>query len=150
MTGLLLGERMQRDHDRLDQSFEAFRASARDPPPRRSELFRPFAVGLRAHFRFEETEMFPAYGGEDRTRGGTVQLLLDEHRRIERCLRLIEERLATGSTDTRDREEELVNVLWAHDAREEGLVYPWIDLDASPEIRERLDASFRALAPEDG
>ncbi len=143
-----LASTLQEDHDRLGTLFEEFRASRAASPERRAELFRPFAAGLRAHIRFEEETAFPLYGQGDPACDSTRTLLLDEHRRIQEVLERIEDRLAVGPADTAALEEALLNVLWAHDAREEGQVYPWFDAHLPTPRIEELVAVFRRLEPQ--
>ncbi|MEM0129539.1 MAG: hemerythrin domain-containing protein [Thermoplasmata archaeon] len=142
-----LASALQEDHDRLDLLLDAFRSARTAPAEERERRFGPFAAGLRAHLRFEEEVAFPQYGPGDPALDPTRQLLLDEHRRIREALDRIEGRLAAGG-DTADLEEELLNVLWAHDAREEGQVYPWLDEHLSPAAIAGLLATFRRSVPQ--
>ncbi|MGI0131360.1 MAG: hemerythrin domain-containing protein [Thermoplasmata archaeon] len=142
-----LGHLLHADHDRLDGLLEVYRASSGSSSAERRTLFDPFATGLRAHIDFEELHLFPDYHGGNPVRGTVLELMLDEHRRIKDALSRIEERLATDPADTADLEEELVNVLWAHDAREEEAVYPWIDRSLEREELDRLATLFERRAP---
>ncbi|MGH9920971.1 MAG: hemerythrin domain-containing protein, partial [Nitrososphaerales archaeon] len=136
------GEVLQRDHDRLDGLFDSYRGSSAAPSPERLARFAPFAAGLRSHIRFEEAYLFPKYREGSPSRGVVVELMLGEHGRILDALERIEARLATAAADTAALEEELLSELWAHNAREEGEVYPWIDASLSPEEIARLAAQF--------
>jgi hemerythrin superfamily protein len=115
------------DHREIDQKFEEFRATPFSQTGRRNELFDQFAADLRRHIEVEERLLFPAFGERDSSRRLLVDLMLDEHRRIEEVLQRIHLRLDAGPASTEDLELELINVLWAHNAREEESVYPWFD-----------------------
>ncbi len=137
------------DHQELDLLLEEFRSAPRPARPR-AAVFRVFAGRLSAHIRLEEEQLFPRFGEGDPGRQQTVERMLDEHRRILDCLRRIDERLTSSDTGTADLEEELVNVLWAHNAREETGVYPWFDEHLTPAEAERLAAALRPDdAPDD-
>ena len=122
-TSRLLGG----DHEELDRRFEEFRTIPPAATGRRNELFDQFATDLRRHIAVEERLLFPVFGEEDPSRRLLVDLMLDEHRRIEEVLQRIHLRLDAAAASTEDLESELLNVLWAHNAREEESVYPWFD-----------------------
>lgn len=124
----LLGD----DHRELDTVFEEFRTTPVDEPARRTERFHAFAEELRTHIALEEEHLFPRFGEGDPVRHAMVETMLEEHRRILDVLVRTEGRLAGGDGRTEDLEEELINVLWAHNAREENAVYPWFDEHLSP------------------
>lgn len=122
------------DHRELDRKFEEFRATPPATTGRRNELFEQFAIDLRRHIEVEEGLLFPVFSEGDPSRRLLVDLMLDEHRRIEEILRRIHLRLNAGPESTEDIEFELLNVLWAHDAREEESVYPWFDTHLSADL----------------
>ncbi len=140
-VGVPIGRVLRSDHDRLDGLLEAYRDSASSPSAIRTTLWTPFANGLRSHIRFEEAALFPMYldaGGSE----PMVSLMLDEHRRILELLEAMDRRLTGDRPETGDLEEALLNVLWAHDAREEEQLYPWIDANVPPERRLELASRF--------
>ena len=122
------------DHDELDQRFEEFRAIPPSATGRRNEIFDQFSTELRRHIAVEERLLFPVFGEGDPSHRVLVDLMLDEHRRIEEVLQRIHLRLDEGAASTEDLESELINVLWAHNAREEESVYPWFDTHLPVEI----------------
>jgi hypothetical protein len=126
------------DHRELDQKFEEFQATPPAAEGRRRALFDEFATELRRHIAVEERLLFPAFGEGDPSRRLLVEVMLDEHRRIEDALQKIQVRLAGGPASSGDLETELLNVLWAHNAREEGSVYPWFDTHLSPDVARTL------------
>ena len=115
------------DHRELDRKFEEFQATPATNMDERRERFDGFATELHRHIVVEERLLFPAFGEGDSSRRLLVELMLDEHRRIEDVLQRIRDRLDAGPRSTEDLESELVNVLWAHNTREEESVYPWFD-----------------------
>ncbi len=122
-----LSELLGADHRELDTVFEEFRTTPAGDRARRMELFHAFAEELRTHIALEEEHLFPRFGEGDPVRRAIVETMLEEHRRILDVLVRMEGRLAGEDGRTEDLEEELINVLWAHNAREENAVYPWFD-----------------------
>ncbi len=115
------------DPRELDRKFEEFQATPASNMDERRERFDGFAAELHRHIVVEERLLFPPFGEGDSSRRLLVELMLDEHRRIEDVLQRIRDRLDSGPRPTEDLESELVNVLWAHNTREEESVYPWFD-----------------------
>ena len=130
-----LGSRMRQDHERLDAVFDRFRSIDVSDLPNRSRVFEEFAAGLRRHIRIEEDLLFPAFAGNDPPRREVVAVMREEHVRIQETLDAIAARLATGAGGTSALEEALLNVLWAHNAREEGLLYPDLDEQVPEGVR---------------
>jgi len=130
------------DHRDLDQRFEEFRATPSSQTGRRSELFDGFATDLRRHIDVEERLLFPVFGEGDSSRRLLVELMLDEHRRIEEVLQKIHHQLDAGPSSTEDLELELLNVVWAHNAREEESVYPWFDTHLSADLARAVDRAL--------
>lgn len=131
------------DHRDLDRWFEEFQATPSQPPGRRRELFERFATDLRRHMEVEESLLFPVFREGDPSHQVVVERMLEEHRRIEGTLGRIQQRLNESSPATDDLDLELVNVLWAHNAREEQQVYPWFDRHLSVELAERMRRELR-------
>ncbi len=138
-----LAELLGTDHHELDRLLEEFQAAGPDERDRRSAVFREFAVRLRRHILVEEERLFPLYGAGDPGRQAVVETMLDEHRRIRDALLAIEERLAAGGGSTGELEVDLINVLWAHNAREETQVYPWLDEHVAAERADEVARSLR-------
>jgi hemerythrin superfamily protein len=126
------------DHRELDQKFEEFKATPASETVQRHERFDRFATDLRRHIEVEERLLFPVFAEGDPSRRLLVDLMLDEHRRIEEVLQRIRLRLDAGPASTEDLELELINVLWAHNAREEQSVYPWFDTQLPVELGRAL------------
>ncbi len=130
------------DHRDLDRLFEQFRATPFSQTGRRKELFDPFAADLRRHIDVEERLLFPVFGEGDPSRRLLVDLILDEHRRIQDVLERIRLQLDARPVSTEELELELVNVLWAHNAREEESVYPWFDRHLSADLARAVDRAL--------
>ncbi len=129
-----LSELLSGDHREIDEQFEEFTATLASETAQRRERFERFAGDLRRHIEVEEARLFPVFGEGDPSRRALVDRMLEEHRRIEAILEEIRLRLDQGGgATTEDLEVELVNVLWEHNAREEGSVYPWFDTHLSSE-----------------
>lgn len=139
-----LGELLQEDHERLDRLLDAFRTSTPEPSQVRRARFAPFDQGLRQHIRFEEERLFPALQEGGSVGSPAIDLLIDEHRRILDVLQRIRGRLE-GDSGSAELEEELVNVLWAHNAREEGALYPALVRTLPPAVNGKLARAFLIL-----
>jgi iron-sulfur cluster repair protein YtfE (RIC family) len=133
-TSRLLGG----DHEELDRRFEEFRATPPSATGLRNERFDRFAADLRRHISIEERHLFPLFAEGDTSRRRTVERMLDEHRQIEAILQRIHRQLDAGPASTEDLETELLNVLWAHNAREEESVYPWFDTNLSADVAQKV------------
>lgn len=133
-----LSNSMADDHGELDRIFESFRATPPGESEKRRMLFRRFSQELRSHIALEEELLFPRFRGADPGRRSITEMMLDEHRRIRDALDRIDAALREGSGPTDELEEELLNVLWAHNAREEEQVYPWFDDHLSPLERQQV------------
>jgi hemerythrin-like domain-containing protein len=142
-TGELPSRLLSGDHRDLDQTFEEFQATPVSQTARRSELFDLFATDLRRHIGIEERLLFPVFGEGDSSRRLLVEQMLDEHRRIEAALQEIRLRLGSGPASTEDLESQLLNVLWAHNAREEGSVYPWFDTHLSADLTQAVNRELQ-------
>ncbi len=125
-----LGERMERDHDRLNDLWDEARRLWPEDRGRSTPLFEAFRTGLLHHIREEEEFMFPLY--ESRNAASAKYLtdfLREEHDQIRSELESLLRKVLAGVADLEPENTRLTNVLWAHNTREEGLLYPWFDED---------------------
>ena len=133
---------LARDHDELDSEWAQILATPATQREVRRERFCGFRDGLLAHIALEEELLFPRLGAADPQARALVARLLEEHRGIQEVLGRLEEDLATDGTHLEALGAALVDVLWEHNAREEGEAYPWFDEHLSTEeilsIRARL------------
>ncbi|MGI0140386.1 MAG: hemerythrin domain-containing protein [Thermoplasmata archaeon] len=149
-----LGEWMEHDHSRLDGLWErAEQAGVRDRAGAAS-LYHQFADGLIRHIAAEEELLFPffeRYSGPHEP--GLIDLLRREHEEIRESLAQLLDAVDLGRTDLGFAATALRNALWAHNAREEGLLYPWFDpaitdgsgRDLATQMRERIDSNTPPL-----
>lgn len=120
-----LGKWMEADHGRLDdlweratQSWPHYRTGARI-------LFLSFRDGLLRHVEAEEEFMFPFFEGHgEEAAHHLTDLLREEHDQIRAALNTLVKKVEAGSEDIGSEETALRNVLWAHNTREEGVLYP--------------------------
>jgi hemerythrin-like domain-containing protein len=144
-----VGLRMQADHDRLDGLWDRA-AELRSGDPRGSErLLREFAAGLERHIALEEELLFPYFEERSEPSGKQLAALLrEEHRTIREALAALLAEVDAHAADLRSAETALRNALWAHNALEEGKLYPWFDLRAEdgqdPGLAERVRARLEA------
>lgn len=143
-----LGSSLELDHGRLDELWD--RATEVWPSDRTGAvaLFKEFHSGLLRHIQVEEENLFPFYETRNPTPARHLtDLLREEHSEIrgslERLMALVhaQEGSLEGSMTV------LRNVLWTHNTREEGMLYPWFD-EADDESALRLGREVRGrLSP---
>lgn len=116
------------DHERLDQLLATYHASKRVDFDRAKSAFEELEAGLRRHILWEERVLFPLF--EEKTgmydRGPTV-VMRAEHREIVRRLEAIHDKVRAGDVETDREEDALVEILAAHNYKEETILYPAID-----------------------
>ncbi|QQS48825.1 MAG: hemerythrin domain-containing protein [Acidobacteriota bacterium] len=117
-------EYMSHDHDRLDAILAEF---CMEPDAGKAkELFLRFDTGLRAHIDWEEEILFPPF--EERTgmrNSGPTAVMRIEHQQIKQYLQIILETI--GEHDPGESVNALINLLTAHNKKEENILYPWMD-----------------------
>lgn len=118
------GDLLRRDHDELDRRYEDLLAAYRsgDWNEVRAE-WDVFEAALRAHLATEERHVFPRFRDEapDEERA-----LRREHEELRRMLTMIGVGIDLHAVPERDAEE-LVRRLRDHAARENALLYRWMD-----------------------
>lgn len=132
------------DHDRLRRLFTEFDRRKRTDPAAAAGFLRDFACGLRRHIRWEEEILFPIFEAKSAIRnGGPTHVMRLEHVEIRGFLAEIEEAVAHGR-EPGEAQVRLSELLAAHDGKEEGVLYPSIDMLVSAvelsEIFRRIDA----------
>ncbi len=123
------------DHDRLEEIYRGFQAHCRSGAwSEAAREFGEFRTGLERHIRMEEKVLFPAFERATNQPGdrGPTGVMLMEHEQIKRALLMIHEVVVMPAPKpTLDRvikwETELLTVLSAHNEKEEGILYPWMD-----------------------
>ena len=131
------------DHDRLDALFQNFQISKRTDFQKAKESFRQFKIGLQRHILWEEQILFPLFEEKTGMKGaGPTEAMRYEHRQIKELLEAIHQRVQARDPETDAEERALLEVLGAHNQKEEHILYPAIDRLLSAE--EHRDA-FRRM-----
>lgn len=118
----------EKDHDRLDQLFQKFQASKRSDFPKAKDLFREFKTGLQRHIVWEEEILFPSFEAKTGMKGtGPTEVMRQEHREIKALLEGIHHKVQEGDPESDPEEAALLDVLGAHNRKEERVLYPTID-----------------------
>lgn len=143
-------EFMGEDHDRLDRIFGIFRNIKNTDMAKAKPLFHDFKTGLQRHIVWEEEVLFPIFESKTGMRdAGPTAVMRAEHRQIKEFLEKIHEKVAKGETGTiNELENGLLEVLRAHNDKEESILYPWIDDAASEKEREEAFTKMKNLPPE--
>jgi iron-sulfur cluster repair protein YtfE (RIC family) len=133
----------EEDHDRLDALFQSFRALKRIDFVKAKEAFKAFKFGLQRHIVWEEDVLFPLWGEKTgMSGGGPTVVMRAEHREIGRQLEAIHGKVAERNPDSDREEAALLNLLGAHNMKEERILYPSIDQVITQDERE---AVFRSM-----
>ncbi|MFI5361049.1 MAG: hemerythrin domain-containing protein [Elusimicrobiota bacterium] len=143
MTTSTITEQFAADHDRLDALFTDFQSLKRKDPAAAKEKFKAFLKGLTRHIVWEEDVLFPVF--EKRTGMkdfGPTAVMRQEHRQIKGHLDAIHDKVRAADPNSDAAENALLDVLKAHNMKEEQMLYPAIDqgLDAAG-----LDAARKAM-----
>jgi iron-sulfur cluster repair protein YtfE (RIC family) len=108
------------DHDRLDGIFTEFQSLKRTDAAAAKQKFQLFLTGLTRHIVWEEDALFPLF--EERTgmkNSGPTSVMRLEHREIKRHLDEIHDKVRAADPDSDALEAELLEVLKAHNMKEE-------------------------------
>lgn len=138
-----ISETFQQDHDRLDRLFQTFREKKRSDFAAAKEAFKEFKFGLQRHIVWEEEILFPAW--EEKTgmsEGGPTMVMRREHRQIGDALEAIHAKVQAQNPESDAEEHMLLNVLSAHNMKEERVLYPAIDQVTAEGDRGRI---YRAM-----
>ena len=144
MATTTIAEFMGHDHDRLDEIFNRFQAFKKQDSQKARLLFQELLTGLHRHIRWEEEILFPVFEAQaEMVRDhGPTGVMRNEHRQIKDFLEQIQAKVAAEDLSTEEAEEGLLQVLTAHNVKEEKILYPWIDNCVSDEERASLLAQM--------
>jgi regulator of cell morphogenesis and NO signaling len=146
-----LGKRMEQDHGRLDDLWEQAKQSWPEDRVGATSLFQAFRTGLLRHIQAEEELLFPFFEGRSEPSAKHMtDLLREEHEQIRAELDALLKKVESGRPDLEPEDTRLRNVLWAHNTREEGLLYPWFNEGMSEGDECELSKKICALLPPDG
>lgn len=139
------------DHEQLDQLLASFRKLKGSDFDRAKPLFEQFSAGLRLHILREERVLFPLFEEKTgmRDHGPTV-VMRAEHQEIIRRLDAIHDKVRSRDTSSDQDEEALVEILAAHNFKEENILYPAIDRSLNAEEKAAAFERMEALAAETG
>lgn len=126
------------DHDRLDGLFGDFERLKKADSARAKESLDAFIAGLKRHMAWEEEILFPAFEEKTGMHGaGPTEVMRLEHREIKRFLEIIvqnfQEEPSTGA-----EEQAMIELLKAHNLKEESILYPSIDSHLNDEERRAV------------
>ncbi|MCA9405007.1 MAG: hemerythrin domain-containing protein [Candidatus Omnitrophica bacterium] len=125
------------DHDELDAYMKSFQETKKVDFSKAKKYFEEFKYGLERHIEWEESILFPLF--EEKTGmkdSGPTAVMREEHKQIKVYLQTISEKLLKDDLTTDNEEELLIDLLTAHNQKEENILYPAIDNVASDEERK--------------
>lgn len=133
-------EFMSVDHDRLDDLFEGFKKLRGDDIAAAGKLFLEFKTRLLQHIAWEEDILFPIFeqktGMQDT---GPTAVMRTEHGHIKEFLEEIGDKVLAGELEGVDEAETgILEVLGAHNQKEENILYPMIDNLTSQQEKEEV------------
>ncbi len=128
MVKNIVTQYFEADHNRLDAAFASFQELKRESFPEAKQHFKIFFKGLKRHIVWEEDVLFPLFEQKSgMSQGGPTFVMREEHRRIGDLLNRIHEKVRKADPSSDDEEEMLIEVLSAHNHKEEQVLYPAID-----------------------
>ena len=136
------------DHDRLDSLFMRYSEMKRLDVKKAKPYFREFFKGLKRHIVWEEDVLFPFFEQATGIAQGPTEVMRLEHRKIGAILDRLHEKVRAGDADTDTEEQEVIDVLKPHNEKEENILYPAIDENASPEVAGELFLKMEEIPQE--
>jgi iron-sulfur cluster repair protein YtfE (RIC family) len=138
-----LSEALTKEHTDIDAGIEAFLAGRDAGRPSTDGMLAAIAA-QRRHIYLEEAILFPPL----RQAGmfAPVMVMLMEHGRMWQVMEALEPLLRDGATDPQVSElcQQLVDLLAAHNPKEEQILYPQADTalewPASAQLKEFLES----------
>jgi iron-sulfur cluster repair protein YtfE (RIC family) len=143
MSTNLIAQYFQADHARLDAAFSSFRSLKEESFPQAKQYFKLFLRGLKRHIVWEEDVLFPLFEKKSGMKeSGPTMVMREEHRRIGALLERIHDKVRNADPSSYDDEEMLMEILEAHNLKEEEVLYPAIDQIAT---ESEVAAAFLAI-----
>lgn len=126
------------DHDRLDLIFSQFQKLKQRSMGEAKPFFKAFNNGLKRHIVWEEDILFPQFERKSGMTGsGPTFVMREEHRLIGAVLERLHDKVRKGNPSSEQEESELLQILSAHNSKEERVLYPAIDeLSSEQEVSE--------------
>ncbi|MBI1953497.1 MAG: hemerythrin domain-containing protein [Candidatus Omnitrophica bacterium] len=138
------------DHDRLDGLFKQFQAGKRSDPETAGKTYREFMAGLKRHIVWEEEILFPLFEDKTGMRDvGPTAVMRMEHQQIRGFLDAILQKVERQEAASDAEEAALLEVLSAHNQKEEQILYPLIDEHLSGAEREDVFTKMKHLGGKD-
>lgn len=137
-AGPALSRCLEDQHARLEEllaEFQRSNASGRSIARRR---FAGFKRELERHIQWEEALLFPMLEAKTNRRGGPTAAMRREHAQIRRSLNAIAARLERRAKPLTSLQDGLLAILGVHNWKEERLIFPLIDRQASSRERRQL------------
>lgn len=149
MNALTVQAPFAEDHDRLDRLLETYRQLKRVDFARAKEAFKQFRFGLQRHILWEENILFPLFEEKTgmRDRGPTF-VMRAEHREIGKWLEALHDKVRAHDVDSDREEEVLFETLFAHNHKEENVLYPAMDRLLSEEEQADVARKIKELPEE--
>lgn len=140
---ITITEYFEADHKRLDLLLMQCRDTLVNDIEKAKSLFEAFASGLKTHIYWEETILFPFFENKTRFSHGPTKVMMLEHQQILSQLDLITQTFDTSYFNKQTEQllaslEQLDNLLGSHNQKEENILYPMIDQNASPQDRSLM------------
>lgn len=142
---ITLTEFFETDHKRLDLLLAQFKACLEHDKPRAIGLFQAFESGLRTHILWEETVLFPFFESKSQFSHGPTHVMSNEHIAILSLVSQLQQSLTGDINTSLMLYDELANQLTQHNHKEESILYPLVDKNAS-----ELDRSLMFMLIETG
>jgi regulator of cell morphogenesis and NO signaling len=148
MTNTTITNFYETDHDQLDGLFREFQRMKRTDFAHAEKSFSLFKSGLERHIRWEEEILFPLFEKKTGIISGPTQVMRIEHERIKRHLGAIHWSVQMHDMETDGEERSLLEVLSAHNEKEERILYPAIDHTLEEEEEAAVFSKMKMIAPE--
>ncbi|MFY8350919.1 hemerythrin domain-containing protein [Pseudoalteromonas sp. SSM20] len=135
---ITLTEYFETDHKRLDLLLAQFKSNLENDKTRAIGLFEAFESGLRKHILWEESVLFPFFEKKSQFSHGPTHVMTNEHIEILQLVSQIQHSLTDEPNKSHVLFEELVNLLTKHNHKEENILYPLVDQNASETERSLM------------
>jgi len=143
-----ISEYFAKDHDRLDDLFKNFQHWKHSDYRRAKEFFVAFKFGLQRHIVWEEEILFPLFEKKTGMQFGPTYVMRNEHKEIAAHLESIHKKVQKTDPSSDREEQKLLEVLGAHNQKEEAILYPAIDRNLTPEELETVYAAIQNIPEE--
>ena len=136
----------QGDHKRLDELFVKFQDNKKSHLTQARDFFREFKSGLERHIAWEEEILFPIFEKVTGMQsGGPTTVMRHDHQEIKAALESVHERVLSGKFDSENAEKTLLELLGAHNWKEEKILYPIIDNMTTEKDREEIFLKIKGM-----